>query len=93
MTEPVFNIISENVKKPHIPKDVKESSMEKHGGQKREKLLESCEVNGDFWMGVSCGNNPIKKKGLFQMRTLKELPQKNKNIDTNYENIDSREIL
>jgi hypothetical protein len=45
MAEPVFDVISENIEKPHIPKDVKESSMEKHRGQKGEKLLKCGKVS------------------------------------------------
>jgi hypothetical protein len=32
MAQPVLYVISEDIKEPHIPKDVKESTMEKHGG-------------------------------------------------------------
>jgi len=50
VTQPVFNVISEDIKKPHVHDDMKEPSVEKHGGQKREILAESCKVSSHFWI-------------------------------------------
>jgi hypothetical protein len=30
VAKPIFNIIPEDIKEPHVPEDVKESSMKKH---------------------------------------------------------------
>jgi hypothetical protein len=30
VAEPVFNVIPEDIKEPHVPEDVKDSSMKKH---------------------------------------------------------------
>jgi hypothetical protein len=48
--------------------------MEKHGSQKREKLLECGEVSGEFWVRISYGNKTKKEKGLFQIGALNEFP-------------------
>jgi hypothetical protein len=53
---------------------MKESSVKKHGAQKREILLESCKVSGEFRIGVTEGYHSIEIEDLFQLGTLKELP-------------------
>jgi len=35
VTQPVFDVIPEDVKKPHVHDDMKESPVEKHGCQER----------------------------------------------------------
>ena len=89
VAEPVFDVISEDIEKPHIHDNVKESSMKKHGSQKREILLKPCEVSREPRIGVSEGDNPIEIKGFFQSGTLSELPQKGKHIENNDGDIDN----
>jgi len=74
VAEPVFDVISEDIEKPHIHDNMEESSMKKHGSQKREILLEPCKVSSESRIGVSEGYNSIEVKGLFQSWTLSELP-------------------
>ena len=74
MTQPVFDVIPEDVKKPHVHDDMKESPVEKHGCQKREVLLETRKMSGNLRIGISEGNDPIKIKGIFQLGALSELP-------------------
>ncbi len=40
VTDPVLDIVSEDIEKPHVSEDVKQSSMKKHGGEKGKPLLE-----------------------------------------------------
>jgi hypothetical protein len=65
VTEPVFDVISEDIEKPHVHDDVKEPSMKKHGSQKGEILLEIRKVCSEFWIGVSEGHHSIEIKDLF----------------------------
>ena len=44
VTKSVLNIVPEDIKEPHISQDVKKSSVEEHGGQKGEPLLEGCKL-------------------------------------------------
>ena len=80
MAESVFNIVSEDIEEPHVHYNMKESSMKKHGTQKRKVLLEPGKVSGQLWIRVSERDNAIEIKGLFQMGTLSELPQKDNDI-------------
>jgi hypothetical protein len=72
--QPVFNVISEDIKKPHVHDDMEEPSVEKHGGQERKILPETCKVSSNFWIGVSEGDDSIKIKDFIQIGTLSELP-------------------
>jgi hypothetical protein len=74
MSEVILDVVTEDVKKPHIPEDVENPSMEKHRRQKREKLLECGEVNRNSWIEVSERNDPIDVKSLIQTGALGELP-------------------
>jgi hypothetical protein len=65
MAKSVFNVIPEDVKKPHVHNNMKESSVEKHGAEKREILLEPCKLSRKFWVRVPQGNDSIEVKGLF----------------------------
>jgi hypothetical protein len=38
---------------------MKEPSVKKHGGQKREILPETCKVRSNFWIGISEGDDSI----------------------------------
>jgi hypothetical protein len=53
MAQPVLNIVSENIEKPHVSEYVEKSSVQKHGGQEREPLLKGCKLSGEFRIGIS----------------------------------------
>jgi hypothetical protein len=74
VAEPVFNVISEDIEKPHIHEYMKKSSMQKHGSQKREILLDSGKVSRESWIGISKRDNSVKIKGFLQSGSLSELP-------------------
>jgi hypothetical protein len=74
MTEPVFNVISEDIEKPHVHDDMKESSVKEHGGQKRESLFESGKVNGNLRVGISEGYHSIKVENFLQFGPLSDFP-------------------
>jgi hypothetical protein len=93
MAQPVLYVISKDIEEPHIPKDVKKTAVQKHRGKKRKDLLKGCKLRRDIGIGVSHGNNSEEKEGLFQTRTLKELPQEYKDIETDNKRIDNWEIL
>jgi hypothetical protein len=65
VTQPVFDVISEDIENPHVHDNVKEPSMKKHGSQKGKILLEIRKVCSEFWIGVSEGYYSIKIKDLF----------------------------
>jgi hypothetical protein len=65
VAESVFNIVSEDIEKPHVHNDMKESSVKEHGSQKREILLEPCKVGRKFWVVVSERNHSIEIKNFF----------------------------
>jgi hypothetical protein len=93
MSQAIFNIIAEDIEEPHVPEDMKESSVKKHGTQKREILFKCCKMSREFGIGVSQRDNAIEIEGFFQMRSLSELPYKNKDIEANHGNIDDWKIL
>jgi hypothetical protein len=74
VAEPVFNIVPEDIEKPHVHNNMKESSMKEHGSQKWEILLEPCKVSRKSWIVVSERYHSIEIKDLFQIGTLNELP-------------------
>jgi hypothetical protein len=74
VTQPVFDVISEDIEKPHVHDDMKEPSVKKHGGQEREGLAEGREMSSNFRIGVSEGDDPVDIKDFVQIGTLSELP-------------------
>jgi hypothetical protein len=74
MTQPVFDVIPEDIKEPHIHDDMEEPPVKKHGGQERNILAETCKVSSNFWIGVSEGDDSIKIKDFIQTGTLSEFP-------------------
>jgi hypothetical protein len=72
---------------------MEKSPVKKHGGQKREPLLECGKLYRDRWIGIPDRDNAIEGKGLFQIGSLEELPDKGDNIETNEDDIDDRERL
>jgi hypothetical protein len=65
VADPIFNIVPEDIEKPHVHNNMKESSMKEHGSQKREILLEPCKVSRKSWIVVSEGYHSIEIKDLF----------------------------
>jgi hypothetical protein len=53
MSKSVFNVVPEDVEKPHVHEYMKESTVKEHGSQKREILLKPCKVDREFWIRVS----------------------------------------
>jgi len=93
VAEPVFDVIPEDIEEPHVHDNMKKSSMKKHRSQEREILLQPCEVSSKFWIVISEGYHSIEIKSLFQIRTLKELPYKNNDVEANDNEVESREVL
>ena len=50
-------------------------------------------MSGECWSGISEGDHSVEIEDLFQMGTLKELPYKDKDIEADDNEIDSRKIL
>ena len=67
VAESIFNVIPEDIKKPHVHDNVKGPSVKKHGRQKREILLEACKVSRDFRIRVSEGHDSVEIKNLIQI--------------------------
>jgi hypothetical protein len=65
VTEPVLDVIPEDIEKPHVHDNMKESSVKKHGSQKREILLETRKVSGEFRIGVSEGDHSVEIKDFL----------------------------
>lgn len=93
VAQPVFNIIPEDIEKPHIHDNVKEPSVKKHRGQEREILFETGKVSSQFWAGVSEGHDSVRIEHVFQIRPLEEFPQKDNNVQSDDEDVGSREVL
>jgi hypothetical protein len=53
MAQPVLNIISENIEKPHVSKDVEKSPMKKHGGQEWKPLLKGRKLDRELRIRIS----------------------------------------
>ena len=88
MTEPVLNIISENVEEPHIAEDVEKTAVEEHRGDEGEDLFEGCKLGGEARIGIPDGDNSIEEESLFQLGTQGKLPEEGDGIEDNDEKID-----
>lgn len=93
MANPVLDVIPENIKKPNVSEEVKESSMKNHGSEKREELLEGCKRSREIGMGISCRDDSIEKKCLFKIGPLDEFPKKGNNIQDDDQDIDDRKFV
>jgi hypothetical protein len=64
-TKPVFDVISEDIKKPHVHDNMEEPSVKEHGTEKRKVLLNTRKVSSKLWAGVSERHYPIEIKDFF----------------------------
>jgi len=90
MAKPIFDVISEDIEEPHIPKDMHKTTMEKHRGKEGEDLFESRKLSGKDWVRITHRNNPIEEKGLSELGTQGELPEEGKAIGDDDQDIDHR---
>ena len=93
MTQSIFHIIPKNVQGPHIPKQVKETSMKEHERDEGEGLLPEGEMGGDFRYRISDRNEPVNYNELIQAGAMRFLNQKESHVETDYNVIDNRVIL
>jgi hypothetical protein len=48
MAESIFNVVTEDIKRPHVADEMPKPTMEKHKGEKRKDLLERREISADL---------------------------------------------
>jgi hypothetical protein len=93
MPQPIFHIIPKDVQGPHIPKQVKETSMKEHERDEGKGLLPEGEMGGDFRHRIPDRNKAVHYNESIQTGTLGLLYQKERHVETDNDVIDNRVIL
>ena len=82
MAKSIFDIVTEDVKGPHIAEQMPETPMEKHKGYERKNLLWSCKISADLGNGIPSRDKAVDIDKFIQPDRLGILIKENDNIDT-----------
>jgi hypothetical protein len=82
MTESIFDVVTENIKGPHVAKQMPEAPMKEHEREKGKNLLESCKISADFGNGIAGRDQAVNIDKSIQPDRLGILVKENDNIDT-----------
>jgi hypothetical protein len=93
MTEPIFDVVTENIKGPHVAKQMPEAPMEKHKGKERKNLLESCKISADLGYGIAGRDKSVNIDKIPLPYRLDKLIEENDNIDTDNDVVHKRVIF
>jgi hypothetical protein len=72
-TQAVLHIVPKNVQGPHIPKEMQQSPVEEHKGEKGEDLVREGKIVGDLRDRVSGRDEPVIKNESVQTPALGHL--------------------
>ena len=93
MAESIFDIVTKDVKGPHIAEQMPETPMEKHKGYERKNLLWSCKISADLGNGIPSRDKAINIDKFLQSDPLSNLIEENDDIDTDDGVVDNRIIF
>ncbi len=81
-THAILHIISKQIEEPHIADGMHPASMEEHGGQERQEILEGEAAQGeDFGMEIAGRHDAkMKEKGFDFRRRKRELVGKDQSV-------------
>jgi hypothetical protein len=82
MTESIFDVVTEDIKGPHVAKQMPESPMEKHKGEERKDLLGNCKISADLGNGIPGRDQAVDIDKFLLPDRLDKLIEENDNIDT-----------
>ena len=93
MAKSIFDIVTEDVKGPHIAEQMPETPMEKHKGYERKNLLWSCKISADLGNGISSRDKAVIIDKFIQSYPLGNLVEEKEDIDTDDGVVDNRIIF
>ena len=93
MAELIFNVVTEDIKRPHVAQDVPDPPMKEHEGYERKHLLETRKIGADLGYGIPGRDKTVDVDKFIQLRPQGQLIEENDNIDADYGVIDNRIIF
>ena len=73
MTQVIFHIIAEYVKKPHVAKNMHKASMKEHKGNKRKNLLAESKIGCNLLNCVPGRNETVYISKTIEVSSLGKL--------------------
>jgi len=93
MAESIFDVVTEDIERPHVAEKMPEPPMEKHEGKERENLLEGCKIGADLGNGIPGRDKAVDIGKLLHPDLLRKLIKENDNIDNDDGVVDNRVIF
>ncbi len=93
MTESIFDVVTENIKGPHVAEQMPKPPMEKHKGEERKNLLGNCKIIADLGNGIPRRDKAVDINKFVLPDRLDKLIDENNNIDTDDDVVHKRVIF
>ena len=93
MPESIFDVVTEDVKGPHVAEQMPEAPMEKHKGYERKNLLWNCKISADLGNGIPGRDKAVNIDKFLQPDPYNKLIEENDNIDPDDCVVDNRVIF
>jgi hypothetical protein len=85
--QPILNVVTKDVKGPHVAKQVKETAVQEHKGEKSDHLLARGEVDRDLRGGIAGRDKAINIDELIESLPQRQFHKKYRDIDRNDDNV------
>jgi len=72
-SQPIFDIVPENIQRPHIAEQVPETAVQKHERYESNDLLGGAEISADLRNRITCRYQSIGKYKLVPFWSLGQL--------------------
>jgi hypothetical protein len=88
----IFNVVSENVQKPHVAEKMPEAGVEEHEREKRDDLLPCAEISGNLGYRVPRRHKAVGVDEPIEPRPLQQLNQEEEHIGGDDQGIGDRKV-
>ncbi|VTR65990.1 hypothetical protein DESC_40021 [Desulfosarcina cetonica] len=89
-SQSIFDIVAEDVEKPHVADQVHEPAMQEHEGEKGDQFLAGRKVGGNLRIGEFGRHQPVEQQVMVTAAALGQLQQKAYDIDADDGVVDHR---
>ena len=93
MAQAIFDVVSENIKRPHVAEQMPEAAMQKHKWQEWKKLIRGAEINADLRIWIARRHQAENIYETIPVDAQWQLKQENEYIDADEDVVDDRIIF
>ena len=83
-TQPVFHVVAEDPEDPHVAQQMQPATVQKHGSEKRDDLIQEAKLKGHLGSGVTRGNDRVIEQRFLEVGAQAQFMQEYENVQNDY---------